>query len=684
MCGKQELLISASWELLDKTQSIGQCVRLVSSEERKTRATAVPSKPTEGQEGAEVRGEREEATWQGDDERSYGGPDVEDIVSAANCICLRAPNGQAAAGFPCRLSLKLRRITERKEQVEEEEETDEAFRGEPVQGRRGHWDAVHCNSGASCATALGGNGAAAARAVVALPGSGGRGGPGGRIEGEKQEEKEGDVQRHWQGESKADRDQEERRKVTPESWNGTGSEMQELCKLSILSEARNIELHIDDEYVTTVRCEKLDAADDLVMYKGSYRLARARVSNLSLKLVPANGSSKGSLYIFGLLIEVRPAAATAAVHAKREAAAASPSLSSPGMDMMRSLMALGSGSSSSSLAFLSSFSRSPCSAPSSSVISQLLQAAPAALSPLSASPSMPESTRTPGHDSGVRGDKVKGREETNKKKKEKKKQPNEEHEAKTERREENNQEELVLPEKEAKSREKSALLSLPVNEGSEPLLRPRDSQAGEGEEGEVALEGQGVPCPVAETNRTTRGRGHLYGGPEEAKMAKVAPNGQAVTVGKGQHCAAAVSPSAAKAASPVGPSNRVTIGGKADNKEVDDEREEGVRRAAAAYCDYGIRQEERSHGDEETGEGEGRATSEAARREERESGAKEQDMSNAKSMDRLLVALTDLRQHMDRRFHKLESLLELVCSRLDVLEEQRAAPREGETRRTQD
>lgn len=90
--------------------------------------------------------------------------------------------------------------------------------------------------------------------------------------------------------------------------------LSEIAKVSVLSEARNVEIFVEDgEYVTTVRCEKIEDVGEIAMYRGECELPakgiKAGVARLSLRLVPSAPETKTSLWLFALLVETRPSRA---------------------------------------------------------------------------------------------------------------------------------------------------------------------------------------------------------------------------------------------------------------------------------------------------------------------------------------------------------------------------------------
>lgn len=78
--------------------------------------------------------------------------------------------------------------------------------------------------------------------------------------------------------------------------------------VAILSEAKNIELYLRDEYLKTIRCEKVEDIGELVMFRADFNLpARAgEVTTFELVLVPPNASITKSIWVYALQVTVRP------------------------------------------------------------------------------------------------------------------------------------------------------------------------------------------------------------------------------------------------------------------------------------------------------------------------------------------------------------------------------------------
>ena len=76
-----------------------------------------------------------------------------------------------------------------------------------------------------------------------------------------------------------------------------------LLKLSILSEAKNVELFDNGQYFCTIRATKVEDTGDLVMFRAEHQCLHG-VKSLSVRLIPCDPDTKTSIYVYAILVEV--------------------------------------------------------------------------------------------------------------------------------------------------------------------------------------------------------------------------------------------------------------------------------------------------------------------------------------------------------------------------------------------
>lgn len=81
----------------------------------------------------------------------------------------------------------------------------------------------------------------------------------------------------------------------------------EINRVTILSGAKVIEYHNQDEYLSTIRTDLMeDVEDDLKMFKGDFEVPRLKsVKRLRMNLIPVNASVNNTIWIYAMLIEYK-------------------------------------------------------------------------------------------------------------------------------------------------------------------------------------------------------------------------------------------------------------------------------------------------------------------------------------------------------------------------------------------